>query len=337
MPELLARVDALLRRRPDRGRVGVTVGLLRVDPLGRRAVMDGRTLELTGREFELLEVLARHAGMVLTRTQLLEQVWGYTLECRPTLSTCSSATCDASSRPAAQRASCTRSGARGSCCVPGTPREGQPAHVRRRRHDRGGGETLALVLIVVVSTFAGSERRALDQRLVERATATASAAGGPPSARLAPPSGGRPGPPAALPPLSRRIEQTVAQGGESTRLLRNGAVVGTYGAALPDPRFPSPGGTGSVESVRVGGVTYRAIAVEAEVTADGGQRSTARLELAASLDDVESRISDLRRRVLLVGHGGLVVATGLALLLIRVALRSLDRLRGGIAMGARPR
>ena len=80
MPELLARVDALLRRRPDRGRVGVTVGPLRVDPIGRRAVMDGRTLELTGREFELLEVLARHAGMVLTRTQLLEQVWGYTFD-----------------------------------------------------------------------------------------------------------------------------------------------------------------------------------------------------------------------------------------------------------------
>ena len=192
--------------------------------------------------------------------------------------------------------------------------------------------TLALVLVVVVSTFAGSERRALDERLVERAAATASASGGPPAVQPAPPPGGRPGPPAGLPPLSRRIEQTVAQGGESARLLRDGAVVGTYGAELPDPRFPSPSGSGSVESVRVGGLTYRAIAVEAAVTADDGQRYTARLELAASLDDVEGRISDLRRRVLLVGLAGLVVATGLALLLVRVALRSLERLRGGIAM-----
>lgn len=80
MEELLARLHALLRRRPDRAAVTLSVGPLRVDPRGRRATMDGRALDLTAREFELLETLARHAGMVLTRQQLLEQVWGYTFD-----------------------------------------------------------------------------------------------------------------------------------------------------------------------------------------------------------------------------------------------------------------
>ena len=80
MEELLARLHALLRRRPDRAAVTLSVGPLRVDPRGRRATMDGRTLDLTAREFELLETLARHAGMVLSRQQLLEQVWGYTFD-----------------------------------------------------------------------------------------------------------------------------------------------------------------------------------------------------------------------------------------------------------------
>ena len=80
MEELLARLHALLRRRPDRAAVTLSVGPLRVDPRGRRATMDGRPLDLTAREFELLETLARHAGMVLSRQQLLEQVWGYTFD-----------------------------------------------------------------------------------------------------------------------------------------------------------------------------------------------------------------------------------------------------------------
>ncbi len=80
MEELLARLQALLRRRPDRARVAVSVGPLRIDPQRRLSTIDGRELDLTSREFELLETLARHAGMVLTRTQLLEQVWGYTFD-----------------------------------------------------------------------------------------------------------------------------------------------------------------------------------------------------------------------------------------------------------------
>jgi len=80
LPELVARLHALLRRRPG-GAPGEThVGELRVDARRRQAWMRGRELGLTGREFELLEALARHPGMVLTRTQLLEQVWGYTFD-----------------------------------------------------------------------------------------------------------------------------------------------------------------------------------------------------------------------------------------------------------------
>jgi two-component system, OmpR family, response regulator PrrA len=80
MEELLARLHALLRRRPDRATVALAVGPLRVDPRSHRAIMNSRLLDLTAREFELLEVLARHAGMVLSRQQLLEQVWGYTFD-----------------------------------------------------------------------------------------------------------------------------------------------------------------------------------------------------------------------------------------------------------------
>jgi two-component system response regulator PrrA len=80
LEELVARLHALLRRRPDHPPVPLEVGDLRIDPV-RRVVRRGkREIDLTVREFELLEALARHAGMVLSRRQLLEQVWGYTFE-----------------------------------------------------------------------------------------------------------------------------------------------------------------------------------------------------------------------------------------------------------------
>ncbi|MGI8845584.1 MAG: response regulator transcription factor [Thermoleophilaceae bacterium] len=80
LPELVARLHALLRRTPHRDDGPLTVGDLTVDP-GRRTVHRGpRAVELTSREFELLEELARHSSMVLSRSQLLEQVWGYDFE-----------------------------------------------------------------------------------------------------------------------------------------------------------------------------------------------------------------------------------------------------------------
>jgi DNA-binding response OmpR family regulator len=80
LEELVARLHALLRRRPDRPSVPLEVGDLRIDPARRLVRRGEREVELTGREFELLETLARHAGIVLSRSQLLEQVWGYTFE-----------------------------------------------------------------------------------------------------------------------------------------------------------------------------------------------------------------------------------------------------------------
>jgi DNA-binding response OmpR family regulator len=80
LEELVARLQALLRRRPDRPDVPLEVGDLRIDPARRRVRRGEREVELTGREFELLETFARHPGIVLSRSQLLEQVWGYTFE-----------------------------------------------------------------------------------------------------------------------------------------------------------------------------------------------------------------------------------------------------------------
>jgi two-component system response regulator VicR len=81
--ELMARVKNVLRRtaaRPaanDSAATAVRVGALTVDPARREARLDGRELTLTALEFELLHTLARHAGQVLSREQLVEQVWGY--------------------------------------------------------------------------------------------------------------------------------------------------------------------------------------------------------------------------------------------------------------------
>jgi two-component system response regulator PrrA len=76
--ELALRLHALLRRvRPaaDSGRI--RVGPLTIDTGARRVTVDGREVELTRREFDLLEVLAVNAGIVLSRSVLLERVWGY--------------------------------------------------------------------------------------------------------------------------------------------------------------------------------------------------------------------------------------------------------------------
>jgi DNA-binding response OmpR family regulator len=78
--ELGARLKALIRLREHRQTVPLILGELAIDPVRRIATRAGRDLQLTTREFDLLDALARHSGIVLSRKQLLEQVWGYTWE-----------------------------------------------------------------------------------------------------------------------------------------------------------------------------------------------------------------------------------------------------------------
>ena len=75
--ELLARIRALLRRRPPRGSAAIVVGDLLLNPDTREAKRGDREIELTNREFELLEYLARNQKLVVSRERLLEDVWGY--------------------------------------------------------------------------------------------------------------------------------------------------------------------------------------------------------------------------------------------------------------------
>jgi DNA-binding response OmpR family regulator len=79
--ELLARVKALARRQVQPSmETELKTGDLVLD-LGRReARRDGKTIELTAKEFQLLEYLMRNAGHVLTRTQILDHVWGYNFD-----------------------------------------------------------------------------------------------------------------------------------------------------------------------------------------------------------------------------------------------------------------
>ena len=75
--ELLARLRAMLRRRPPRGSAYLVVGDLRLNPATREVTRGERRLQLTNREFELLEHLMRNERLVISRQALLEDVWGY--------------------------------------------------------------------------------------------------------------------------------------------------------------------------------------------------------------------------------------------------------------------
>jgi two-component system, OmpR family, response regulator MprA len=75
--ELLARLRALLRRRPPRGSASVVVGDLSLNPDTHEVSRGEREIELTQREFELLEYLMRNERIVVPRQRLLEEVWGY--------------------------------------------------------------------------------------------------------------------------------------------------------------------------------------------------------------------------------------------------------------------
>ena len=80
LAELTARLQALLRRRGAGVPGPIVVGDLVIDPRRYLAARNGRDLVLTRREYELLEAFANHAGQVLSRDQLLRQVWGYNFE-----------------------------------------------------------------------------------------------------------------------------------------------------------------------------------------------------------------------------------------------------------------
>jgi two-component system, OmpR family, response regulator len=78
LEELAARLDALVRRQAEAGPSGkMRIADLELDGRARRVTRAGRKIDLTAREFQLLEFLMRHAGQVVTRTMILEGVWDY--------------------------------------------------------------------------------------------------------------------------------------------------------------------------------------------------------------------------------------------------------------------
>lgn len=78
--ELKARMRAIVRRSAAQGVGGepfLETGWLKLDPRKRRLTRDGQAVELTAKEFDLLELLMRHPGRVFSRDSLLSIVWGY--------------------------------------------------------------------------------------------------------------------------------------------------------------------------------------------------------------------------------------------------------------------
>jgi DNA-binding response OmpR family regulator len=78
--ELLARVHARLRSRDQQSSAVVSQGGVRLDLHARSVDVEGRSVDLTAREFALLETFMRHPGQVLSQVQLMDRVWGYDFE-----------------------------------------------------------------------------------------------------------------------------------------------------------------------------------------------------------------------------------------------------------------
>ena len=84
--ELAARLRALARRAepgPRRAEPRIEVGPIALDEAGRRVTVEGKVVDLSPREFSLLECLLRHPGQTLTRDQLLDQAWPYSVAVTP--------------------------------------------------------------------------------------------------------------------------------------------------------------------------------------------------------------------------------------------------------------
>jgi len=82
MLELMARVEALLRRAPSRPPAHEVrqFGPLRIDLRGTEVTRDGKAVNLSAREFQLLQYFVEHAGATISRNELLKEVWGYSTE-----------------------------------------------------------------------------------------------------------------------------------------------------------------------------------------------------------------------------------------------------------------
>lgn len=83
MQELMARVEALLRRAPSRPATqagSVQFGTVRVDLRGTEVTRDGKPVNLSAREFQLLRYFLEHAGATVSRDELLKEVWGYSAD-----------------------------------------------------------------------------------------------------------------------------------------------------------------------------------------------------------------------------------------------------------------
>jgi two-component system OmpR family response regulator len=80
--ELLARLDAVLRRPAETRETFLRLGPLEIDLLSRSAARSGRRLDLQARELDLLEYFIRRPGRIITRSMLLQDVWGYRFEPR---------------------------------------------------------------------------------------------------------------------------------------------------------------------------------------------------------------------------------------------------------------
>ena len=75
--ELVARIHAVVRRSVGNNQNLLSVGQIKLDRITREVTCDRRAIELTSREFNLLEYLMRSPGRVFTRTQILKHIWGY--------------------------------------------------------------------------------------------------------------------------------------------------------------------------------------------------------------------------------------------------------------------
>ncbi len=78
--ELLARIKAVMRRRSPETEGIIRIGDLVIDTEKRQVFRNGRTIELTTREFDLLKLLAEHKGRPLSREFIIRRIWGYEFE-----------------------------------------------------------------------------------------------------------------------------------------------------------------------------------------------------------------------------------------------------------------